>query len=174
MSDHDEIRARLAGHLNGLTPPPPPGAPPTDEPDPLEGLTHCPTCGSCIAGYDKRSLTKAMGKALIRQLNVAGTNWVHTPNIWAPCKYGYEWEWRGLIEAHPTDRGVWRANADAVAYRHDRLWLPKYARTRFDTRTGHQTLAELWGPPVRMSDLVPFSEQELLNSMTPHLPPDGG
>ena len=71
MSDHDEIRARLAGHLNGLTPPPPPGAPPTDEPDPLEGLTHCPTCGSCIAGYDKRSLTKAMGKALIRHVAVA-------------------------------------------------------------------------------------------------------
>lgn len=166
MVNSEEARKWLQQQLDsmqGAAPPPPPLPP-----DALDGHDRCPMCHSNIVGYDKRTISKGMGLALINHYYSAGTAFVHTRNLWLPhSKEAYELEWRGFIEPHPEKRGVWRVLSDGEAFVKNQHKVPKYARTRHSLATGRQELVELWGPEVGIYDLVPFDEAELLRSRRP-------
>lgn len=100
----------------------------------LDDGADCPLCTQHAQVY-RRKINSGMARALIEQYRQAGQSLVHTRDYWLPLsKEAAQLQWWGLIAQGDERRedggqsGWWRVTYDGVAYVHNRLRVPKYAR----------------------------------------------
>lgn len=137
MTDHTDTRNFLQGLLR---PPPYPPVPPfADDPDPLEGLTHCPTCHQSVTSYE-RSISRAQATALVlTELAAPDGSPVYAAPLWheARTKEGSQLEWWGLITPDPQGRsGWWCVTERGLRFARGEISVPKWAFVVFDRQLG--------------------------------------